>query len=132
MFLPEECSEREGIPDEIQRATEHDRREAEGRIKAFAGFAECFSEHHESTRYRGGHDNEDKIPHLVLCRGCLPGPADADREKRDECEWCYEKCSGQAEQSPVLRISSDAPRAQSPRRNGDRCKVRYPDGLIDP
>src|SRR5436190_11326877 len=64
MFLPEECSEREGIPDEIQRATEHDRREAESRIKAFAGFAQCFSEHHESTRYRGRHNHEDKIAHL--------------------------------------------------------------------
>src|SRR5205809_5256823 len=45
MFLPEECSEREGIPDEIERATEHDCREAEGRIKAFTGFVECFSKH---------------------------------------------------------------------------------------
>src|SRR5207244_8857908 len=131
MFFPEECCEREGIPDEIQRATEHDRRETEGRIKAFTGFAECFSEHHESTRYRGSHDNEDKIPHLVLCRGCLPGPAEADPEKRNERKWCYKECPRQAEQSPTLHIGSDRPRTQSPRRNRDRCKVRYADGLID-
>src|SRR5438876_12282769 len=104
MFLPEECCEREDIPDEIERATEHGRREAERRIKAFTGSAECFSEHHESTRYRGSHNNQDKIPHLVLWRGCLPRPAQADPEKRDERKWCYKKCSGQAEQSPVLRI----------------------------
>src|SRR5438270_2357752 len=28
-------------------------------------------------------------------------------------------------------IGSDRSRTQSPRRNGDRCKVRYSDGLID-
>src|SRR5438094_166856 len=66
VLLSEEHSEREDIPDEIQRPTEHDRREAESRIKAFAGFAQCFSEHHESTRYRGRHNHEDKIAHLVL------------------------------------------------------------------
>src|SRR6266446_896167 len=131
MFLSEVCSEREGIPDEIQGATEHDRREAEGRIKAFTGFAECFSEDHESTRYGGSHNNEDKIPHLVLCRVCLPRRAQADPEKRNERKWCYKECSGQAEQSPTLHIGSDRPRTQSPRRNRDRCKVRYSDGLID-
>lgn len=118
MFFPEECCEREDIPDEIQRATEHDRREAEGRIKAFTGFAECFSEHHESNRYRISHNNEDKIPHLVLCRVCLPRGAQADPEKRNECKL-------------TLHIGSDRPRTQSPRRNRDRCKVRYSDGLID-
>src|SRR5260370_22833230 len=92
MFLPEECCEREGIPAEIQRATEHDCREAQGRIKAFTGLAESFSEHHESTRYRGSHNNEDKIPHLVFCRVCLPGPAPADPEKRNERKWCYKEC----------------------------------------
>src|SRR5438128_7266932 len=131
VILPEECCERENIPDEIQRATEDDRREAEGRIKAFTGSAECFSEHHESTCYRGSHNNEDKIPHLVLCRGCLPGPAQADPEKRNERKWCYKECPRQAEQSPTLHIGSDRPRTQSPRRNRDRCKVRYADGLID-
>jgi hypothetical protein len=108
-----------------------DRRETEGRIKAFTGFAECFSEHHESTRYRGGHDDEDKIPHLVLCRGCLPRPAYADPEKRNESKWCYKERPGQAEQSPALRIGSDCPCSKRPRRNGDRCKVRYSGGLID-
>src|ERR1700676_513260 len=117
MFLPEECCEREDIPDEIERAGEHSRREAKGRIKAFTGFAECFSEHHQSTRYRGGHDNENKIPHLVLCRGCLPGPAHAHPEKRNERKWCYKACPRQAEQSPVLRIGSDCPCTQRPRRN---------------
>src|SRR5438552_2871444 len=131
MFFPEECCEREDIPDEIQRATEHDRREAERRIEAFTGFAECFPEHHESTRDRGSHNNEDKIPHLVLCRVCLPGPAQADPEKRNERKWCYKKCPRQAEQSPVLHTGSDRPRAQSPRRNRDRGKVRDSDGLID-
>src|SRR5205814_1669334 len=131
MFLPEECSEREGIPDEIQRATEHDRREAESRIKAFAGFAQCFSEHHESTRYRGRHNHEDKIAHLVLGRACLPGPAQADPEKRNERKWCYQESPRQAEQSPTQHIGSDRPSTQSPRRNRDRGKVRYSDGLID-
>src|SRR5438477_31757 len=131
MFFPEECCEREDIPEEIQRATKHDRREAEDRIKAFTGFAECFSEHHESTRYRGSHNNEDKIPHLVLRCVCLPGPADTDPEKRDECKRCYKKCPGQAEHSPLLRIGSDRPRTQSPCYNRDRCKIRYSDGLID-
>src|SRR6266487_1784508 len=74
VFLSEEHSERESIPNEIERAAKHDRREAEGRVTAFTFLAECFSEHHESTRYRGRHNNEDKIPHLVLCRVCLPGP----------------------------------------------------------
>jgi hypothetical protein len=110
MFFPEECCEREGIPDEIQWATEYDRREAEGRIKAFTGFAECFSEYHEPTRYRASHNNEDKIPHLVLCRGCLPGSAQADPEKRNERKRCYKECSSQAEQSPTLHIGSDRPR----------------------
>src|SRR5437660_314564 len=131
MFFPEECCEREGIPEEIQRATEHDRREAEGRIKPFTGFAECFSEHHESTRYRGSHNNEDKIPHLVLCRVCLPGRAQADPEKRNERKWCYKECPRQAEQSPTLQVGSDRSRTQSPRRNRDHCKVHYSDGLID-
>src|SRR5438552_13827645 len=131
MFPPEECCEREDIPDKIQRATEHDRGEAEGRIKGFTGFAECFSEHHESTRYRGSHSNEDKIPHLVLCRVCLPGRAQADPEKRNQRKWCDKECPRQAEQSPTLPIGSDRSRTQSPRRNRDRCKVRYSDGLID-
>src|SRR5438270_6769612 len=131
MFPPEECCEREDIPDKIQRATEHDRGEAEGRIKAFTGFAECFSEHHETTRYRGSHDNEDKIPHLVLCRVCLPWPAQADPEKRNERNWCYKKCSRQREQSPTLHIGSDRPRTQNPCGNRDRGKVRDSSGLID-
>src|SRR5438552_6026874 len=131
MFLPVVGCEREDIPDEIQRATKHDRRETEGRIKAFTSLAECFSEHHESTRYRGGHDNKDKIPHLVFGRGCLPGPAHADPEKRNERKWCYKECPGQAEQSPVLRIGSDCFCAKRPRRNRDRCKVRCADNLID-
>src|SRR5437016_4062249 len=131
MFFPEECCERERIPEEIERATEHDRREAEGRIKAFTGLAECFSEHHESTRYGGSHNNEDKIPHLVLCGGYLPGPAQADPEKRNERKWCYKECSRQAEQSPTLHIASNRPRTQSPRRNRNRCKVRYSDCVID-
>src|SRR5438270_988132 len=99
MFLPEECSEREDVPDEIQRATQHDRGKPEARIKAFTSFGDCFSEHHESTCYGGCHNNEDKIPHLVLCCGCLPGPAQADPEKRNKCKWCYEECPRQAEQS---------------------------------
>src|SRR6266481_7897051 len=130
MFLPEEGCEREDIPDEIERATKHHRREAEGRIKAFTGLAEGFSEDHESTRYRASHNNEDEIPHLVLGRGCLPGPAQADPEKRNERKWCEKECPRHAEQSPVLPIGSDGPRAQSPRRNRDGRKVRYSDGLI--
>ena len=80
MFLSEEHSERKGIPDEIQRATEHDRCEAECRIKAFTGFAQCFSEDHESTRYRGGHAHEDKISHLVLCPVACQGPPSRPKE----------------------------------------------------
>src|SRR5207237_863156 len=131
MFLPVVGCEREDIPDEIERATKHDRGETEGRIKAFTGLAECFSEHHESTRYRGGHDNKNKIPHLVFGRGCLPGPAQADPEKRNERKWCNKEYSRQAEQSPVLRIGSDCSCAKRPRRKRDRCKVHYSDGLID-
>jgi hypothetical protein len=43
--LGEIRSEHKGIPDEIQRAGEYDRGEAERRIEAFAGFAECFFEY---------------------------------------------------------------------------------------
>jgi hypothetical protein len=63
----------------------------------------------------------------VACQG----PAQADPEKRNERKWCYKKCPHQAKQSPVLRIGSDCPRAKCPRRNRDRCKVRYSNGLID-
>ena len=80
VFLCEEHSERESIPNEIERAAKHDRREAEGRVTAFTFLAECLSEHHESTRYRGRHNNEDKIPHLVLCRG-LPARGRPGRPK---------------------------------------------------
>src|SRR5438876_1261857 len=131
MFLPVECSEGEGVPYEIQWATEHDRREAEGRIKTFTGFVQCFSQYHESTRNRGRHNNEGKIPHLILRCVCLPGPVQADPEKRNERKWCHKEYSRQAEQSPVLYIGSDRPRTQDPHRNRDRCKVRYSDGLID-
>ncbi len=131
MFLGEVRSEREGIPDEIQRATKHDRGEAERRIKAFTGFAECFPEHHESTRYGGGHNNEDKIPHLVLCRGFLPGSAQADPEKRNERKWCYKECARQAEQSPTWTSALIAPALSVHDRYGYRCKVHYSDGLID-
>src|SRR6059058_1957599 len=131
VFLSEEHSERESIPNEIERAAKHDRRGAEGRVKAFTFLAECFSEHHESTRYRGRHNNEDKIPHLVLCRVCLPRAAQADPKKRNERKWRYKECPRQAEQSPALDSGSDCPRAQSPRRHRNRCKVRKPDGLID-
>src|SRR4029077_7765932 len=93
--------------------------------------AECFSEHYESSRFRASHNNEDKIPHLVLCRGCVPGPAQPGPENSKERKWCYKGCSRQAEQSTTLHIGSDRPRTQSPRRNRDRCKVRYSDSLID-
>src|SRR5207302_1094715 len=95
------------------------------------GFAESFSQYHESSRYRGSHDNEDKIPHLVLGRGCLPRWAKSDPEKRNERKWCYKECPRQSEQSPTLHIGSDRAATQSPHRNHNRCKVRYSDALID-
>src|SRR6476646_175704 len=131
MYLSKDCRKLEAIPDEIQRATEHDRCETERRITAFPGAAEGLFQHHESARYHAGHYNENEIPHLVLGRGRDPGWADADPEKRNESKWRAKEYPCTGEQPAIFRSGSERPCTQNPDRNRDRCKIRYSGGLID-